>query len=83
MAWYQAKFSVPGGGGITEGVIADEYDATSTYDEGDYVMYQDLLYKANQDIETAEAWDATHWDQVSVMSEVQNSLILDGTSIGF
>lgn len=81
MAWY--PITGGSGGGIPADIIADEYDPTVTYTTGDYVINEDLLYKANQDIETAEAWDATHWDQVSVMSEVQNSLILDGTSIGF
>lgn len=82
MAWYPITGG-SGGGGISSDVIADEYDASATYNAGDYVIYNDLLYKANADIQIPEAWNASHWDQVSVMSELQSSLILDGTSIGF
>lgn len=84
MAWYPITGGAGGGGGgISADIIADEYDATATYSEGDYVIYNDLLYKANTDIQTAEAWDSTHWDQVQVMTEIQDALILDGNSIGF
>ena len=46
--------------------IAPTYDSTATYSEGDLVIYEGVLYKANVDISTAEEWDATHWDAVKI-----------------
>lgn len=45
--------------------MADAYDATATYAEGDYCTYGGKLYQANTDISTAEAFDATHWDETT------------------
>lgn len=50
--------------------IADAYDETATYEAGDYVIYGGDLYKANQDIDTAEEWDSTHWDSCIVTDEL-------------
>lgn len=52
-------------------VIADLYDATSTYAVGDYCM-NDIgngiqLFKCNTAISTAEAFDPTKWDNLTVM----------------
>ena len=38
-------------------VIATKYDSTSTYDIGNYCVYQEKLYKCSINIETAEAWN--------------------------
>lgn len=46
--------------------IASAYDETSTYAQGDFCIYEGVLYQANQDIETAEEWDSTHWDSVKL-----------------
>ena len=43
--------------------LAENYDATATYSEGDYCIYGGYLYKAKQDIPTAEAWTAAHWER--------------------
>lgn len=50
--------------------LADAYDETTTYSEGDYVIYGGDLYKANQDIDTAEEWDSTHWDSCLITDEM-------------
>ncbi len=42
------------------------YDPAATYVEGDLVTKDAKIYMANQDIETPEAWDATHWDEPDV-----------------
>lgn len=49
---------------------AAAYDPSATYSEGDYCTYQGQLYKANQDISTAEPWTAAHWTATSIMAEV-------------
>lgn len=48
------------------GNIASDYSASSTYDEGDCVMYDGVLYQCNTDITIAEAWTPAHWTQVKV-----------------
>lgn len=47
--------------------IADEYDSTSTYDEGDFCLYEGVLYKCLVDISVAEAWDSTHWTSTLIV----------------
>lgn len=51
---------------VITGNFAEVYDPTSTYEEGDFCIYEDAFYAANQDIDPAEAWDASHWDRTSV-----------------
>lgn len=56
---------------------APTYNATLTYAVGDYVSYQKHIYKCNTAIETAKAWNATHWTRVTLGAElktVNNSL---------
>lgn len=53
---------------------AAEYSASATYSAGDYCVHEGQLYKANQDIGTAEAWTAAHWTAVSIMAEVAAAL---------
>lgn len=50
--------------------IADEFDAASTYDEGDFVIYEGNLYKCTTAITTAGAWDSTKWTQTIVVDEM-------------
>lgn len=54
------------------------YSASATYSEGDLVLYgtdaNQRLYRANQDIATAEAWTSGHWEQISVFTLI-NDLI--------
>ncbi len=51
-------------------IIADAYDDTQTYSVGDYCIYDYELYKCIQDISSSETFDPTHWEVVTVMSEV-------------
>lgn len=45
--------------------IAEAYDSTQTYDVGDVVMYEGLLYKCITAISVAEAWDSTKWERTT------------------
>lgn len=49
---------------------AAEYSASATYSAGDYCVHEGQLYKANQDISTAEPWTAAHWTATSIMAEI-------------
>lgn len=59
-------FTVTNGADGDATVIAPQYSASSTYSRGDYVLYEGDLYYAKQDITTAEAWTASHWQSAVV-----------------
>ena len=42
------------------GSLAPAYSSSSTYDVGDYVIYEGVLYECNTAITTAEAWTPAH-----------------------
>ena len=46
--------------------LADTYDSASTYAEGDFCIYGGILYRANTDIDTPEAWDSSHWTDTRI-----------------
>ena len=46
--------------------IAPAYDASSTYAVGEYVMYNNALYRCTTAIATAEAWTAEHWTAAQI-----------------
>ena len=43
--------------------LAPAYDQTLTYDVGDLVMYETVLYKCITAISVAGAWDSTKWER--------------------
>lgn len=47
--------------------LAEEYDSTATYDEGDFVIYEGVLYKCTTAISTPEAWTPAHWTSTLVV----------------
>lgn len=51
-------------------IVARAYSASATYKAGDYCTQNGNLYKANQDISTAEEWTASHWTQIVMGDEV-------------
>lgn len=53
-----------------QGTVASTYDSTSTYAVGDYVYYNDILYRCTTAITTAEAWTAGHWTAVVLGDDV-------------
>lgn len=50
--------------------IALDYDPESTYDSGQYCIHGGNLYKANQDISTAEAWTVAHWTRAYLADDL-------------
>lgn len=63
--------------------VADVYNATSSYDIGDYCIKSTLLYKCNTAIPSGEAWDSSHWDEICVsdeLNEIRSSVIHVGTA---
>ena len=49
--------------------LADEYNAGTTYNVGDYVRRENYIYKCNT-ASTTGVWDSTKWDRVKVMDEI-------------
>lgn len=47
--------------------IAEEYDSTATYDEGDFVICEGVLYKCTTAISTPEEWTPAHWTSTLVV----------------
>ena len=45
--------------------LAEAYDGTATYNEGDYCTYDGVLYVCNTD-NTTGTWDAQYWDAVKI-----------------
>ena len=68
-----------------------DFSTSSTYQVGDYVMYQGKLYKCTTAITTSGAWDSTKWslailsDDVADLKSALNSLdnIVHQKSHGF
>lgn len=54
-----------------KGSIAIGYSNQSTYELGDYVFYENQLYKCSTTISTAENWDSSHWQSVVLADEVE------------
>lgn len=50
--------------------IAPAYSTSATYAVGDYVLYNNALYRCTTAIATAEAWTAAHWTAVNVGGEL-------------
>ena len=57
--------------GIVIKVVAKKYDPTKTYVVGEYVIYQEKLYKCNTAIEEPEEFDVEKWNNVLLADEVQ------------
>lgn len=53
-------------------IVADEYDATSTYAVGDIVLYNGTLYECTIAIQSAEEWTAGHWNAVTIVNELDD-----------
>lgn len=54
--------------------IAPQYSTSSTYNEGDHVIYNGVLYECNTTISVAEAWTPAHWTQKEILSYIDNKI---------
>lgn len=53
------------GGGNPIGILGyEDYDSSTTYNEGNFAVYQDILYVCTAT--TTGTWDSTKWTQTSV-----------------
>lgn len=59
------------------GNVADDYDATATYDVGDLCVYKGVLYECSTEISTAEAWNPDHWSRINlgdIVADIDGSI---------
>ncbi len=54
---------------ISPGVAA-QYSSSSTYNVGDYVIYNGQLYRCTTAITTPESWTAAHWTAVVLGNDI-------------
>lgn len=72
-----AKYSP--GDSVNLEAIADEYDSSLAYDEGDYVIHDGMLYICTTDIPSGgETWNASHWKETNVVSEMNGWKTITG-----
>ncbi len=62
--------------------IAANYDSSATYRKNQLVIYNQNLYRCNNDITVAEAWTAAHWTATTVAAEREYKLVFDSGDIG-
>lgn len=55
-------------------ILAPLYDARSRYDTGEYVIQQGVMYRCTTPIAVPEAWNAAHWEQITISSELIGAL---------
>lgn len=53
--------------------LSDAYDSTATYNVGDYVIYNSILYRCTVAIPVPESFDGNHWVRTTV-EEIVNGL---------
>lgn len=50
----------------------EQYDNSSTYNVGEYCIYENLLYVCTTEIETPEDFNSNHWEEQSVLEKTDN-----------
>ncbi len=50
--------------------LVDAYNPNGTYQSGEYCIKNDILYKANQNINVAEPWTQEHWTVTTIGEEL-------------
>ena len=55
---------------VSQNSISSLFSTSSTYSVGDYVTYQDCLYRCTTAIATAGAWDSSKWSITTVMDSI-------------
>lgn len=63
----------------TNDIISDAYDNTATYAVGDCCIYNNTLYKCNTAITTAEDFNSTKWDAITITELVNAETIVRTT----
>lgn len=82
-----AVSSIPADYSMLLATVAPTYSTSATYAAGDYVWYSGTLYRAKQDIITAESWTAAHWevavigDDVADLKSATDDMVVQSTNL--
>lgn len=52
--------------------LADRFSTSSTYEVGEYVLYDGAMYRCITAVTTAGAWDSAKWIEVNIGDELYN-----------
>ena len=77
MADYQIHFSGPETDEllqIANQIIKEEFSSSSTYDAGDLVTRNSILYRCIDPIVTPGEWDASKWQITTVSDAIKNNI---------
>ncbi len=55
---------------INDSSLTRKYESTKIYKVGDYCIYNDLLWKCIQEVDTPSVFDQSYWENVDVISEI-------------
>lgn len=55
--------------------LAPAYSSSETYEVGEYVVYNHVLYRCITQISTAEAWNSAHWTQAVLTEDVATRVV--------
>lgn len=67
---------------MINGNISDAYSASSTYKVGELCIYNNALYRCTTAINTAEAWNSSHWTATTIAEEIENRVLwLPGVTV--
>ena len=67
--------------------LADRFSTSSTYEVGEYVLYDGAMYRCITAVTTAGAWDSSKWvevvigDELSALNAALDNLCLKATSV--
>lgn len=56
-----------------------DFSTSSTYQVGDYVMYQGKLYICTLAVTTAGAWNSIYWTQSVLSEDLKNTILVQGS----
>ncbi len=59
---------------MSNNIIANYYDNTSTYKVNDFVIYDNTLYKCITAVDTAEDFDGEKWVATTITDEIKSLL---------
>jgi len=68
---------------VNADMVANPYDNTSTYELGDYVTYNYVLYRNKTAISTPEDFDSTKWDAVKVVDAISSFNVINDATKSF
>lgn len=71
-SWVEKDVMEGGSGGLSQEVIADEFDASTSYAVGDYCTRRNILYKFNTS--HTGAWDDEDVDEINVMDQIPQAM---------